>query len=137
MTANRFVTDLLIARGVMSKAGLTRRARLRHCPSCRALTLAGISDIGLDTATDPRPLTRRGEALALLAGLRTFDFARDSLLIIRGASRITWLPADTVTVVTDHRCHIELPAEWLDASARYAGSKPVTTPLADTDEIPF
>ena len=137
MTAqNRWLTDMLISRGVMSEGGLTRSSRLRYCPTCRGLALAGISSIGFDCWADPRPLTRRGEALALLAGLRTFDLARDGQLVIRSASRIAWLPADAVTVVTVHRCDIELPAEWLDADARYAGSKPVRTPPPGTDETP-
>lgn len=52
-----------------------RTVRLRTCPHCRTPVLAGLdADIcAFSVRADLMPLTTFGEALALLAGRRTFD----------------------------------------------------------------
>lgn len=56
-----------------------RSVRLRLCPHCRAPILAGLdADIcALSVRVDMTPINEMGEAIALLAGRRTYDLTGD------------------------------------------------------------
>lgn len=65
----------LEAAGVIDSAtGATRSARTAKCPVCQARVMRGLdADFGSMSADcDPEPLAPLGEALALMAGRRTY-----------------------------------------------------------------
>ncbi len=95
----------LITQGVLTETGLTRTARPRRCPRCRAVVLACIDTNGIDAWTDPTPVDPHGELLAILAGRRTWHrTVTGGGLAPRIAPTITAKPADRVTVHVEHRC---------------------------------
>lgn len=57
------------------RAGRTRHAVVIGCPKCSRPVLAGLDSekAGIPTRCDPTPIDERGEAIALLAGLLTYD----------------------------------------------------------------
>lgn len=115
-----WLLDHLIAAGHVTETGLTRRARIRTCRhvKCRDQVLVGLdSDIcALEAACDPYPLSRLGEALALVDGRRTLTLRREGpgwVLDWRDAHEITSSPAESRPrrdVVRQHRCGTPRPA---------------------------
>lgn len=92
-------------------ADQTRHIHARWCRSCKAPVLRGLHDLrcAFDIEVDPGPLSALGEALALLAGRRTFSCEVYSGLRFTGcrdASRITSRPAGTrrLDVYASHLC---------------------------------
>jgi hypothetical protein len=49
---SQWLRSMLVDKGVLSEAGLTRNAGIRTCRKCRTNCLAGIDINGLDTWTD-------------------------------------------------------------------------------------
>lgn len=110
-----WLTQMLLDKGVMSQAGLTRNAAIRTHKPCRTPCLAGIDDIGYDTWCDLGELTPTGEVNALLEDRRTFDLHAQRLLCRRFASRIAYAPAGRDTgrpVFAEHRCDAPIPDAW-------------------------
>jgi hypothetical protein len=91
--------------------------RPERCPACGHLVIAGTdADLGLDVVCDSGPLTKMGEALALVGGSGTFtlrligdrfDLSRRDQFRIRGS------PAGTngVDVLVRHSCYSAANAE--------------------------
>ena len=91
--------------------------RASWCRTCRAPVLTGLDaeTCAFDARVDPTPLTALGEALALLAGLRTYDLrivGRIPRIRRRNAAAINRRPAGTPSagfraadVVAEHRCN--------------------------------
>lgn len=117
----------LISDGVMTEGFLTRTAKPRRCTTCHAPTLAAINDLGLDTHTDPQPLTPLGELQAHITGRDTY--AHDmGALDTRDAPFITFLPAGGATpIYATHVCG----APPLDSLP------PPPTPTAATTDCPY
>jgi len=62
-------------RGLWDVDGVTRAARARRCRTCRQYVLAGLDAdrCALPVAVDPDPLSRLGEAAALIGGRTTYS----------------------------------------------------------------
>lgn len=62
-------------RGLWDTDGVGRAARARRCRTCRSYVLAGLDAdrCALPVAVDPDPLSRLGEAAALIAGRTTYS----------------------------------------------------------------
>jgi hypothetical protein len=91
---------------------MSRRAQRRICRDCRKMTLAGgCKDPTVGTIwpvrADPKPIDELGEAIAALAGRRTFDLAADGELLSREAWHIAH--ARYRPVLAQHRCGQPLP----------------------------
>lgn len=116
-------------------AGITRAARIRTCPTCRATTVAGLdADVAsLPAICDPRPLTRQGEAIALITGRATYALGnwRNRLeLNHRTSFHIRGARQTDVDILATHVCGAPpLPSQ------PSALKRP--TPIAPGSEIPF
>lgn len=118
----------LISMGVMdAETGATRRARAGRCGKCQRHVMRGIdADVsGWVVEADPEPLSRLGEALALMAGRTTVElrwlgdrYEMDS----RNQSRIRGSPAGTngVDVLVRHDCDLAIgqPLPRMDTNLR-------------------
>ncbi len=124
------VTALLIDKGHLSPAGLTRTPAIHPCRSCRAHCLAAIDSSGLDTWLDPTELNARGELNALLDNRPTYSLYARQQLVRRNHHWIANYPAGATDrpAYAAHRCHQPVPASW-------AAPKP-PTPQPPT-EVPF
>ena len=102
----------LIATGVLTPDGVTRRARPRPCPRCQPLVLVGLDHArcALPPTTNPTPLTPAGELAALLTGRETYKLTPN-----RNAYELNWRdqhsirakPAGTLhgaDIVATHQC---------------------------------
>lgn len=104
-TMPRWLTDQLIADGVMTADRVTKHARPRRCHDCGLFTLTGLDDLLPKVVhVDPLPTTTAGEAFALLTGRRSFALDRDELYQ-RTAGRISFHHADDLPVYVEHECH--------------------------------
>lgn len=136
---NTWLRDHLVASGHMTETGATRRARIRTC-SCKADVLIGLdSDVAaLEVTCDPCPLSRLGEALALLDGRRTLTLRREGrgwVLDWRDAHEITSAPAASQQrrdVVRQHRCRTGQPTGDLLAPSSF----PEVHPPAPAGAVP-
>lgn len=138
MTAPTWLRDHLIRAGHVTETGLTRRAKIRHCARCGHAVLAGLDNYtgALEVAADPIPLSALGEAMALVAGHRTFALHQEAgswVLDRRDDEHIAHHPAGTRThedVVPSHVCG----AAWtvpLAAPTRFPETKP-PAPIGST-----
>lgn len=101
------------------------------CPTCHRPTLTGL-DNAAPAVVDPRPLTRRGELLATIAGMATYRIDAHGQPWRNDQWRIAAdipLPGDIR--VAAHLCHRPLPGDWL------APPPPDDPPTPDTDTCPF
>ena len=109
------MTSLLVGKGVLSEAGLTRRAKLTSHPPCHFPTLAGLDSdrAAIDAWCDLGELTLQGEALALLDSRRTYEL-HAGRLSPRDRWQIGGRPAGKSRwpVFAEHRCHDPIPAAW-------------------------
>lgn len=123
---------MLIAKGVMTESGLFRKARIQRHRGCGLPILAGLdADLcALEARCDVAELTAEGEALALLAGRRTYELDANRHLHPRNRYAITRRSAQATTVLVEHHCDTPTPASW---------TKPTPPPFrpADVEEIPF
>ena len=111
---SRWLTAMLIDKGVLSEAGLTRNAGIRTCGTCRQHCLAGIAITGLDTWLDPNPLLPAGELHALLDHRATFSLYAGKQLVPRDRHWISNYPAghpQRPTFAT-HTCGEPIPTIW-------------------------
>jgi hypothetical protein len=110
----------LIAKGTLTPEGLTRRAKVMRCRTCRTPVLAGFDSAvaALDAWCDLTDLSPLGEAMALVdrrwtytlreAGGRMELDRRDQWAIVgspAGSGRAR-------TVLATHRCAEPVPAFW-------------------------
>jgi len=112
----KWLLDSLIAKGVLTPAGIGRRAHVRRCRDCGRYTFVGLDDVvmaGVATV-DVAPLDALGELLALLCGLTTYDLSwrGDRYEIDRRESHhIRSAPPGSKAgndVVNDHRCGVDI-----------------------------
>jgi len=105
---------MLVEKGVLSEAGLTRNAGIRTCRTCRQHCLAGIAITGLDTWLDPNPLLPPGELHALLDYRQTFNLYAGKQLIPRDRHLIRAYPAGNPQRPTfaTHTCGEPIPTIW-------------------------
>ena len=83
----------------------------------------------IEVLVEPYPLSRRGEVEALRDGRATYQI-RHYGLGRRRAPHIRTSPAETTTVLAEHRCEHPLPTEWIAA--------PKPRPTANRNqEVPF
>lgn len=114
-----------------------RHLKAGRCRACRAPILRGLDEdlCALRAETDPTPLAPLGEAMALLAGRKTYDLARDLgnwQLTRRGRWRIAGTRTG-VDIVPAHRCH----DHTLDPFAiPTIHTSPTATPTA-ADQAPY
>lgn len=96
MTTAAWLQTYLELVGLWNTDGIGRAARGRRCRTCREYILVGLDAdrCALPVAVDPDPLSRLGEAAALLAGRSTF-----SLRFLSGRLEL------------DHRGHFEIRGE--------------------------
>lgn len=102
----------LIAQGLMDEAtGATRRARAVACERCGLAVWRGIDEEwgGMAVDCDPLPLSRIGEAQAVMYGRRTYELSESGgrlELWRRDRWRIKSRPAGTkrMDVVVGHDC---------------------------------
>ena len=105
---------MLIDKGVLSEAGLSRNAGIRTCRTCRTSCLAGIAINGLDTWLHPQQLHPAGELHALLDCRRTFSLYAGKQLVPRDRHLIRAYPAGhpgRPTFAT-HTCGQPIPTTW-------------------------
>lgn len=111
---NEWLTEHLVNSGHITANGISRRARIRSCRTCRHPVLAGLdADIcALPAIVDPHPLTGLGEMLACLEHRLTYELRssgnRGYRLNERDADKIAYSPAGTRTdldVLRAHSCH--------------------------------
>jgi hypothetical protein len=128
-TMPTWLREALIATGHLDNHGNTTTTRRRLCPRCHHPVLTGIDSNGLTSVADPRPLSRTGEAHALLAGRETWDLHYRTLTH-RDANTITYRPAGSDPqrpVLAQHHCTQPLPPDtWLPLPPEHAN--PPTTP---------
>lgn len=133
-----WLTTHLIRTGHLTETGLTRRARIRTCRTCRSLTIAGLDDhtCALEAHTDPTPLTPLAEALAAIEGRPTYNLHREGghyVLDPRDPEHITAHPAGTRNredVLRQHLCHTPPVPLELAAPTRYPEHTPPPPPGA-------
>lgn len=122
--------------------GVGRRATIRPCADCRQATVTGLdADRCAHRATcDPNPLTARGEAIALIAGRRTYALRRlfgRLELDHRDHWQIRANPAghpdNRYDVLAEHRCG---PSPWHGDLTTATVHQPTTPPLTG-DKPPF
>lgn len=131
-----WLTQHLIAAGYLTETGLTRRARLRPCPRCTQLILAGLDDdwAALEARADPHPLNPLGEALTHLAGHHTYALHQDSRgyhLDRRTADHITHQPAGTrlrEDILRAHHCNTDPPTPPLTTTSNHPSATPPQPP---------
>ena len=111
---SQWIRSMLIDKGVLSEAGLTRNAGIRTCRTCRHHCLAGIAITGLDTWLDPQPLHPAGELHALLDCRRTFSLYAGKQLVPRDRHWIKSYPAGHAKRPTfaTHTCGQPIPTTW-------------------------
>lgn len=134
----RWLTEHLAKAGALNVDGITREARVRRCQDCPSWTVVGLdADRCAGPATaDAEPLSRVGEALALLAGRQTYTLRRIGTRLeldhrhrwAVGGSRPGDGPYD---VVAAHRCHAP-PLPTIDSLIR-----PRTQEVAAHGPAPF
>lgn len=110
----QWLRSMLVDKGVLSEAGLTRNAGIRTCRKCRTSCLAGIAITGLDTWLEPHQLHTAGELHALLDCRRTFSLYAGKQLIPRDRHWISNYPAghpQRPTFAT-HTCGQPIPTTW-------------------------
>lgn len=111
---SRWLTTMLIDKGVMSESGLTRNAGIRTCRTCHQHCLAGIDINGRDTWLEPQPLHPAGELQALLDCRRTFNLYAGKQLMPRDRHLMAAYPAGhkhRPTFAT-HTCGQPIPTTW-------------------------
>ena len=135
-----YVVRHLVAQGLRDgDTGAMRRARAAYCLRCHALVMRGIDAPfgGMSRDVEPAPLSRIGEALALMSGRRTYTLAwRGDRYEIdhRDQWQIRGSPAESragVDVVVEHDCDApELPTgETRIAVPQPAGALPDQPPF--------
>ena len=110
----QWLKSMLIDKGVLSEAGLSRNAGIRTCRTCQHHCLAGIAITGLDTWLDPQQLHPAGELQALLDCRRTFSLYAGKQLVPRDRHWISNYPAghkQRPTFAT-HTCGQPIPTTW-------------------------
>jgi hypothetical protein len=102
-----------------------RRASREKCPACRADVLYGLDNdtVAFTVIADARPLNRREELLAVIAGRHVYELDRADRLFRRDRFAITRPSARPV--VADHVCPKAAPA------------RPTTATTAPTQEELF
>lgn len=138
MTSQRWLGQYLVDTGRMSIGGFTRKPRLMRCrlgQRCGARVLGALLDEWphFDTQCEPAALTADGEALAILAGRRTYKLAGNRLNWRESVYQITHWPAGrtgglAVIVLAEHICDQPIPVEWT--------MPPEPEPDPDAEDIP-
>lgn len=110
----QWLESMLVGKGVLSEAGLSRNAGIRACRKCRQACLAAIDCDGLDAWLDPVPIHAAGELLALLDGRRTYSLHAGREVVRRDRHWIRAYPAGAGQrpAFAAHRCGSPAPAAW-------------------------
>jgi hypothetical protein len=113
--SSQWLRSMLIDKGILSEAGLSRNAGIRTCRTCRQHCLAGIAITGLDTWLDTHQLHSDGELHALLDGRPTFSLYAGKQLVPRDRHWIRCYPAGHAKRPTfaAHRCDQPIPTDWI------------------------
>lgn len=121
-----------------TRAGRNSTARPATCPGCNQWVITGLDDVraALTVRINPVPLTRAGEARALMSGAGTFALQRipGNKYAIRRRDhwQIEGSPADKCQVYAEHSC-TGYPATAADVhralSARSYGPLPTPMPM--------
>ena len=109
----------LVAKGVLSEQGLTRKAKVMHCRRCRQPVMAGFDAerAAMDAWCDFAELTAFGEAMALVEGRRTYSLTDGERPVLdhRDRWRIAGAPAGaegSPVVLASHVCGARVPRAW-------------------------
>ena len=137
MTLAPWLQAHLIAKGVMSQSGLTRRAKI-HTHRCGLPCLAGYDNdwAAMDAWCELQAINAQGEAEALLEGRATYNYSIIGQQIYpRWHWHIAGEPAGTmprIRVLVEHRCDTPIPAHWADPQDDHQPATP-----KESDECPF
>lgn len=128
----QWLHSMLVDKGVLSEAGLSRNAGLRTCRRCRQACLAAIDSDGLDAWLHPDPIHAAGELLALLDGRVTYSLFAGREVVRRDRHWIRAYPAGAGPrpAFAVHQCDRSVPADWTIPTT------PARPPAA-TKEMPF
>lgn len=112
MTGNAWLWRHLEQTGAMGPDRVGRTVRATACRTCRAPTLTGLDNdrCAVVAHADPEPLDGLGEALALLAGRKTYALhpaANGYELVLRYDKQIAGAPPGTRghDVLAEHACN--------------------------------
>lgn len=128
----QWLHSMLVGKGVISEAGLSRHAGLRTCRRCRRACLAAIDSDGLDAWLHPDSIHAAGELLALLDGRVTYSLFAGREIVRRDRHWIRAYPAGVGPrpAFAVHQCDRPVPAAWTIPT-------PPARPPAATKEMPF
>lgn len=138
MTADEQLLHALAGMDLLNADGVSRAARLDHCPDCGQRTLTGLDAdrCGLAAKTDPTEIDALGEYLAIRLGIPTYNLTPG----YSGKGKRRWelsprmLPHIEAprrsAVVAAHRCGIRLPA------TTQPFPQPTTTPRSARSAVP-
>jgi hypothetical protein len=104
----------------------------KPCQSCRRLVLAGLdgSAVAFSVVIDAEPLTRDGELLMIVAGVRVFATTTRTEILRRSPAEVL-AHGEHLTMHREHDCAQTTPAHLIKPPP----PKPQRT--ANTDEVPF
>ena len=104
----------------------------KPCRRCRRLVLAGLDAraAALPVVIDAEPLTRDGELLMIVAGVKVFATNTRSE-ILRRSPREVIAHGEHLTMHREHDCAQATPAHLV------APPKPKPRPIANDEEVPF
>lgn len=130
----------LVAKGLMTEDGDSRRARVRLCAKCSLPVMAGLDDDRCaDLAVcDPAPINTHGELYALVTGRCTYRLrfmGGKYVLNMRDQWQITASPAGSpeLEVLAGHKCNEPLAPEYHKTIKPIAKAKV----NSDNDIAPF
>ena len=110
----QWLQSMLVDKGVMSEAGLSRNAGIRACRKCRRACLAAIDSSGLDAWLHPAPIHAAGELLALLDGRITYSLFAGREVVRRDRHWIRAYPAGAGPrpAFAVHQSDRPVPSAW-------------------------
>lgn len=104
----------------------------KPCQSCKRLVLAGLDGraAALPVVIDAEPLTRDGELLMIVAGVRVFATNTRSEILRRSAAEVL-RHGEHLTMHREHDCALVTPAHLVAPLA------PKTQRTTNDEEVPF
>ena len=104
----------------------------KPCGRCRRLVLAGLdaSAAAFSVVIDAEPLTRDGELLMIVAGVKVFATNSRSEILRRSPSEVI-AHGEHLTMHREHDCAKATPAHLV------APPKPKPRPIANDEEVTF
>jgi hypothetical protein len=104
----------------------------KPCRSCKRLVLAGLdaSAAAFSVVIDAKPLTRDGELLMIVAGVKVFATNSRSEILRRSPAEVL-RHGEHLMMHREHDCAKATPAHLVSPP------KPKPRPIANDEEVPF